>query len=147
MRAVDDVFAVQESVAAAIFKKLEPELTDKRHAIGYSRALREPRGAQLLPRRVLSPEPANRGRPAQGLDFFEKALVEDAAVRAGAMRAWRMPTDCSHTTACSARAEVWSKAAPSAATRGDARRRFRRGAYLAGAREIDAGLGLGQRRT
>jgi TolB-like protein/Flp pilus assembly protein TadD len=112
---IDDVFAAQEGVAAAIFNRIEPELTDKRLGSGV-RGPSENLAAHNL---YLQGRYHLNQRTEEGLrkalDFFEKALVEDAEyalAHSGLADAYGLlahygvfgPT------------EVWTKAASSAAT-------------------------------
>ncbi len=111
---LDDVFAAQESVATAIFKKLEPELTDKRHGGG----IRGPSENLAAHNLYLQGRYHLNQRTEEGLrkalDFFEKALVEDAEyslAHAGLADAYGL---LAHYGVFGP-AEVWSKAASSAA--------------------------------
>jgi TolB-like protein/Flp pilus assembly protein TadD len=112
---IDDVLAAQEGVAAAIFNRIEPELTDKRLGSGV-RGPSENLAAHNL---YLQGRYHLNQRTEEGLrkalDFFEKALVEDAEyalAHSGLADAYGLlahygvfgPT------------EVWTKAASSAAT-------------------------------
>ena len=82
----------------------------------------------------------------KALDFFEKALVEDAEyalAHAGLADAYGL---LAHYGVFGP-AEVWTKAAVERGGGGDARRQLGGGAHVARAREGDAGLGLGRRRA
>jgi TolB-like protein/Tfp pilus assembly protein PilF len=111
----DDVLAAQERVAAAIFDKLEPELTGKRRgsdARGPSENLAA-HNLYLQGRYHLNQRTEEGLRKA--LDFFEKALVEDAEyalAHAGLADAYGL---LAHYGVFGP-AEVWSRAASSAAT-------------------------------
>jgi TolB-like protein/Tfp pilus assembly protein PilF len=112
---LDDVFAAQESVAAAIFHKLEQELTDKRVGSGV-RGPSENLAAHNL---YLQGRYHLNQRTEEGLrkalDFFEKALVEDAdyaLAHSGLADAYGL---LAHYGVFGP-AEVWTKAASSAAT-------------------------------
>ena len=112
---IDDLFAAQESVAAAIVKKLEPELGDKRpasHHGGPSDNLAA-HNLYLQGRYHLNQRTEEGLRKA--LDFFEKALVEDAQsalAHAGMADAYGL---LAHYGVFGP-AEAWTKAAASAAT-------------------------------
>jgi TolB-like protein/Tfp pilus assembly protein PilF len=110
-----DVFAAQESVAAAIFHKLERELTDKRVGSGV-RGPSENLAAHNL---YLQGRYHLNQRTEEGLrkalDFFEKALIEDAQyalAHAGLADAYGL---LAHYGVVGP-AEVWTKAAASAST-------------------------------
>jgi TolB-like protein/Flp pilus assembly protein TadD len=113
--AVNDVFAAQERVATAIVRKLEPELGDRRHGhcvLGPSENLAA-HNLYLQGRYHLNQRTEEGLRKA--LDFFEKALVEDAQsalAHAGLADAYGL---LAHYGVFGP-AEVWSKAASSAAT-------------------------------
>jgi TolB-like protein/Flp pilus assembly protein TadD len=112
---LNDLFAAQESVAAAIVKKLEPELGDKRltpHHGGPSNNLAA-HNLYLQGRYHLNQRTEEGLRKA--LDFFEKALVEDAQsalAHAGLADAYGL---LAHYGVFGP-AEAWTKAASSAAT-------------------------------
>jgi serine/threonine-protein kinase len=112
---MDDLFAAQESVAAAIVKKLEPELGDKRpapHHGGPSDNLAA-HNLYLQGRYHLNQRTEEGLRKA--LDFFDKALIEDAQsalAHAGMADAYGL---LAHYGVFGP-AEAWTKAAASAAT-------------------------------
>jgi TolB-like protein/Flp pilus assembly protein TadD len=112
---IDDVLAAEERVAAAILSRLEPELTDRRLGSGI-RGSSENLAAHNL---YLQGRYHLNQRTEEGLrkalDFFEKALVEDAEyalAHAGLADAYGL---LAHYGVFGP-AEVWSKAASSAAT-------------------------------
>jgi len=110
-----DVFAAQERVADAIVKKLEPELGDDRLAIGSRRPSENLAAHNLyLQGRYHLNQRTEEGL-RRALDFFERALVEDAQyalAHAGLADAYGL---LAHYGVFGP-AEVWSKAASSAAT-------------------------------
>ena len=97
-----DMFPAQERVADAIAKRIEPELGDRRS----SAASRRPNENLAAHNLYLQGRYHLNQRTEEGLrkalDFFEKAIVEDAQF-AAAHAGWPTPTACSPTTACSAR--------------------------------------------
>ena len=110
-----DVFAAQERVAEAIVKKLEPEVGNE----GHWTASRRPSENLAAHNLYLQGRYHLNQRTEEGLrralDFFEKALVEDAQyalAHAGLADAYGL---LSHYGVFGP-AEVWSKAASSAAT-------------------------------
>ena len=111
---VGDVFTAQERVAEAVVKRIEPELGD-RHRGSASRRPNENLAAHnlyLQGRYYLNQRTEEGLRKA--LDFFEKALVEDAqyaAAHAGLSDAYGL---LAHYGVFGP-AEVWTKAAASAA--------------------------------
>jgi len=111
---VGDVFPAQERVAEAVVKRIEPELGD-RHRGSASRRPNENLAAHnlyLQGRYYLNQRTEEGLRKA--LDFFEKALVEDAqyaAAHAGLSDAYGL---LAHYGVFGP-AEVWTKAAASAA--------------------------------
>ncbi len=112
---IDDVLAAQERVATAIYNKLEPELRDKRlgsRIRGSSENLAA-HNLYLQGRYHLNQRTDEGLRKA--LDFFEKALVEDAEsalAHAGLADAYGL---LAHYGVF-APAEAWTRAASSAAT-------------------------------
>src|SRR5947207_5195087 len=112
---IDDVLAAQERVATAIYNKLEPELRDKRlgsRIRGSSENLAA-HNLYLQGRYHLNQRTDEGLRKA--LDFFEKALVEDAEsalAHAGLADAYGL---LAHYGVFGP-AEAWTKAASSAAT-------------------------------
>ena len=112
---IDDVLAAQERVATAIYNKLEPELRDKRlgsRMRGFSENLAA-HNLYLQGRYHLNQRTDEGLRKA--LDFFEKALVEDAEsalAHAGLADAYGL---LAHYGVFGP-AEAWTKAASSAAT-------------------------------
>src|SRR5580765_8730784 len=110
-----DVFAAQERVADAIVKKLEPELGDDRLAIGSRRPSENLAAHNLyLQGRYHLNQRTEEGL-RRALDFFEKALVEDAQyalAHAALADAYGL---LAHYGVFGP-ADVWSKAASSAAT-------------------------------
>jgi TolB-like protein/Flp pilus assembly protein TadD len=112
---IDDVLAAQERVATAIYDKLEPELRDKRlgsRIRGSSENLAA-HNLYLQGRYHLNQRTDDGLRKA--LDFFEKALVEDAEsalAHAGLADAYGL---LAHYGVFGP-AEAWTRAASSAAT-------------------------------
>jgi len=112
---IDDVLAAQERVATAIYNKLEPELRDKRlgsRIRGSSENLAA-HNLYLQGRYHLNQRTDEGLRKA--LDFFEKALVEDAEsalAHAGLADAYGL---LAHYGVFGP-AEAWTRAASSAAT-------------------------------
>ena len=110
-----DVFAAQERVAEAIVRKLEPELGDDRLATGSRRPSENLAAHNLyLQGRYHLNQRTEEGL-RRALDFFEKALGEDAQyalAHAGLADAYGL---LAHYGVFGP-AEVWSKAASSAAT-------------------------------
>ena len=112
---IDDVLAAQERVATAIYNKLEPELRDKRlgsRIRGSSENLAA-HNLYLQGRYHLNQRTDDGLRKA--LDFFEKALVEDAEsalAHAGLADAYGL---LAHYGVFGP-AEAWTRAASSAAT-------------------------------
>jgi TolB-like protein/Flp pilus assembly protein TadD len=112
---IDDVLAAQERVATAIYNKLEPELRDKRlgsRIRGSSENLAA-HNLYLQGRYHLNQRTDEGLRKA--LDFFEKALVEDAEsalAHAGLADAYGL---LAHYGVFGP-ADAWTKAASSAAT-------------------------------
>lgn len=112
---IDDTFAAQEDVAAAIFKKLEPELTDKRHGSVIRGPSENLAAHNLYLQGCYHLNQRTEEGLRKALDFFEKALVEDAEyalAHAGLADAYGL---LAHYGVFGP-AEVWSKAASSAAT-------------------------------
>jgi serine/threonine-protein kinase len=110
-----DVFAAQERVADAIVKKLEPELGDVRQTLGSRRPTENLAAHNLyLQGRYHLNQRTEEGL-RRALDFFERALVEDAQyalAHAGLADAYGL---LAHYGVFGP-ADVWSKAASSAAT-------------------------------
>ena len=82
----------------------------------------------------------------KAVDFFEKAIVEDAQfslAHSGLADAYGLLT---HYGVLGP-AAVWAQGGVERGIGGDARRSLGRGAHVAGPRARDAGLGLGRRRT
>ena len=76
--ALADVLAAQESIAAAVVKKLEPRLADGGHRRGARRPAENLAARNLyLQGRYHLNQRTDEGLH-KGLDFFEKAIVEDA---------------------------------------------------------------------
>ena len=134
--------AGQEAIAQAVVDKLAPEVyrgpARRQHA--GNRDNLAARNLYLQGRYHLNQ------RTEEGLhkavDFFEKAIVEDAQFCAGAQRAGRRLRPAGALR----RARPGRRVGQGGVERGvggDARRPFGRGAHLAGARAGDAGLGLG----
>ena len=143
---VGESFPAQERVAEAIAKRIEPELGDG----GSGSAVAQPNENLAAHNLYLQGRYHLNQRTEEGLrkalDFFEKSLIEDAEyapAHAGLSDAYGL---LAHYGVFGP-AEVWTKAAGERGRGGDARREFRRGAHLAGARQGDAGLGLGRRRA
>jgi serine/threonine-protein kinase len=112
---LDDVFAAQETVATAIFKKLEPELSDKRHGAGVRGPSENLAAHNLYLQGCYHLNQRTEEGLRKALEFFEKALVEDAEyalAHAGLADAYGL---LAHYGVFGP-AEVWSKAASSAAT-------------------------------
>jgi serine/threonine-protein kinase len=110
-----DVFSAQERVADAIVKRLEPELGDDRHQARARRPSENLAAHNLyLQGRYHLNQRTEEGL-RRALDFFEKALVEDAqyaTAHAGLADACGL---LAHYGVFGP-ADVWSKAASSAAT-------------------------------
>ena len=98
-----DLFAAQERVAEAIVARIEPELGDGRAELGVAPAEREPGRAQPLSAGPLSPEPAHRGRAAQGARLLREGAGRRRASTRRRTAGWPTPTACWRTTACSGR--------------------------------------------
>ena len=130
----------------AIVQKLEPEFARGRRRD----AARRPTENLAAHNLYLQGRYHLNQRTEEGLrkavDFFEKALVEDAAVRAGAQRPGRRLRPAGALRRARARRRL-DQGRLERRDGGDARRRLGRGAHVAGAREVDAGLGLGRRRA
>ncbi len=133
-------FGAQEQVAERIVKKLEAEIGDRGQSASAARRPTENLAAQNL---YLQGRYHLNQRTEEGLrkavDFFEKALVEDGAVRARAQRAGR----CLRPARPLRRARAGRRVDEGRVQRGaggDARRSLRRGAHVARAR-------AGRRRT
>ena len=139
-------FAAQEAVAQVIVKKLQAG-RDRRGHRARAPPHRQPGGAEPLPAGPLPPEPAHRRRAAQGASSSSRrAIVEDsqyALAHSGLADGYGLLTHYG----VFGPADVWTKAAAERGDGGDARSGFVRGAHLAGAREVDAGLGLARRRA
>ena len=88
-----------------------------------------------------------RRRAAEGARLLREGPGRGRAVRAGAQRAGRCATACCTHYGVMGPAEVWTKAASSAATAVMLDDRLGGGAHVAGAREVDAGLGLARGRA
>src|SRR5205085_8079431 len=108
-----DVFSAQERVAEAIVKKLEPELAEDKAAARRPSENLAAHNLYLQGRYHLNQRTEEGLRKA--LDFFEKALIEDAQyalAHAGLADAYGL---LAHYGVYGP-AEVWTKAASSAAT-------------------------------
>ena len=141
-----DLFPAQERVAEAIAARIEPELGERPLGRGVAQAEREPRRAQPLPAGALSPEPAHRGRPAQGARLFREVAGRRRGVRRGARRVVRRLRPARALRRVRPRRGL-DQGGGQRDGGGDARRQFGGSAHLARARQVDAGLGLGRRRA
>ena len=124
------------------------ELGDARPAPRRAAADREPRRAQSLPAGPLSPESAHRRRAAQGARLLREGDRRGRAVRARAQRARRRAYGLlAPLRRVRPPSQVWTQGRVERGGGGDARRQLGRGAHLARARQVDAGLGLARRRA
>ena len=143
---LSDIFAAQAKVGEAIARKLEPNLGDERRFAGVGLPAENLAAQNLyLQGRYHLNQRTDEGL-RKALDFFERALAEDAQyalAHSGLADAYGL---LAHYGVLGP-AEVWTKAASRAAVGRHARRHVGRGAHVARPREGHAGLGLGGRRA
>ena len=140
------MFAAQEAVAEAVVDKLEPRLLDASQRRGARRPTENLAARNLyLQGRYHLNQRTDEGLH-KALDFFEKAIVEDAQFALAHSGLADAHSLLAHYGVRQP-ALAWTKAASSAASAVMLDGNSARGAHVAGARQGDAGLGLARRRA